>query len=201
LIGVFGGSFNPIHIGHLIIAEYIRCEFNLEKIIFIPAKMPPHKNGDAMASAQHRFNMVSIAIEGNPNFLVSRIELDREGKSYTIDTLSQLVKLYPNNKLCFICGADSLMNFNSWRSIDVIFRLADIIIAGRPNIPEEDFRETLINYRQNHDAHIFCSESPFMDISSTRIRERIKKGMSIKYMVPDKVDRYIKSHGLFVGEI
>lgn len=200
MIGVFGGSFNPIHIGHLILAEYICCEFCLEKILFIPAKIPPHKAGEEMASAEHRFNMVSIAIENNPKFEVSRIELDRQGKSYTVDTLSQLTDLYPDKKIRFICGADSLMNFNTWRNIEKIFQLSDIIIAGRPNIPEMDFEDMLNNFRQKYNANITCSTSPFIDISSTQIRERIQKGLSVKYMVPDGVYRFIINVGLYTGE-
>lgn len=200
MIGVFGGSFNPVHIGHLILAECICCEFSMEKIFFVPAKLPPHKTGLDMASARHRFNMVSIAVESNPKFYVSDIELNRQGKSFTVDTLSMLSDIYPNKKLCFICGADSLMNFGTWRDIEKIFQLADIIIAGRPNAPAEEFQDMLSYYRQKYNANIICSNSPFIDISSTQIRERIRKGLSVKYMVPDGVYRYIMNEGLYTGE-
>ncbi|NLY18601.1 MAG: nicotinate-nucleotide adenylyltransferase [Clostridiaceae bacterium] len=200
MIGVFGGSFNPVHIGHLILAEYICCEFSMEKIIFVPAKMPPHKTGEELASAQHRFNMVSIAIENNPKFEVSRIELNRQGKSFTVDTLSMLTDLYPRRKICFICGADSLMNFSTWRSTDKIFELAGIIIAGRPDVPMAEFQDMINFYRQEYNAQIACSDSPFIDISSTQIRKRIKEGLSVKYMIPDCVYRYIMNEGLYKGE-
>lgn len=201
MIGVFGGSFNPIHIGHLILAEYILCEFGLGKIIFVPAKTPPHKTDVKMASAQHRCGMVNIAIESNPNFAVSEIELNREGTSFTVDTLSQLTEIYPDKKLHLICGADSLMNFDTWRNIADIFKLADIIIAGRSSVPTKEFQEMLKYLRHKYNARIFCSTSPDIDISSTQIRERIKKELSIKYMVSDKVYNYIKHHNLYVSEL
>ncbi len=200
LIGVLGGSFNPIHMGHLILAEFIRYEFNLEKIVFVPAKIPPHKIDEKLVSAKHRYNMVKHAIEDNPHFEVSQIELNREGTSYTVDTLSQISESYPDKDFYFICGADSLMKFETWRNIAEIFRLSDIIIAGRSEVHAEEIEEQIKYFQGKYNSHIFCSKSPFIDISSTQIRDRIKKRLSIKYMVPDEVCKYIKLHGLY-GEI
>lgn len=200
MTGIFGGSFNPVHIGHLILAEYIRNEFKLDRIMFIPANIPPHKTEERMESAQHRFNMLNLAIESNENFIISKIELNRKGPSYTVDTLTELSRTYSGEELYFICGADSLMNFYTWRNIGEIFRLAHIIIAGRAKINDEEFSKMTESLRKQFNARILISQSPLIDISSTQIRERIQKGLSIKYLVPDKVENYIRLHRLYMEE-
>lgn len=200
MTGIFGGSFNPVHIGHLILAEYIRNEFKLDRIMFIPANIPPHKTEERMESAQHRFNMLNLALESNENFIISKIELNRKGPSYTVDTLTELSRTYSGEELYFICGADSLMNFYTWRNIGEIFRLAHIIIAGRAKINDEEFSKMTESLRKQFNARILISQSPLIDISSTQIRERIQKGLSIKYLVPDKVENYIRLHRLYMEE-
>lgn len=200
LLGIFGGSFNPIHTGHLLLAEYIREEFILDRVIFIPAGNPPHKKVMDLETAHHRYNMVKLAIEDNPFFDVSDIEFKREGISYTCDTLSEIKNEYPSGKLFFVCGSDSIVQFVSWREIGRIFELADIIVARRTNVSEKELEYTINEYRKSYNARITCSSAPYLEISSTDIRNRIKKGLSIRYMVPSKVSGYIESNGLYRGE-
>jgi nicotinate-nucleotide adenylyltransferase len=197
MIGIFGGVFNPVHIGHLLLMEYIRDEFRLEKIIFVPAGKPPHKPNDELVCAQHRYNMVQLAIEKNPFFGISATELNRNGVAYTSDTLEEFQKRYPGKRLFFICGADSIINFPTWRNIGKIFDLADIVVAGRPKVKEDDFNNMVQLFENQYSARILLSNSPLVEISSTIIRERIKNNLSIRYMVPDEVYSYIRQHRLY----
>jgi len=197
LLGIFGGSFNPVHTGHLLLAEYIREEFNLDKIIFIPAGNPPHKNISDLEQGEHRYNMVKLAIENNPGFGVSDIELKRKGISYTFETLAEISREYPDEKLFFICGSDSIIQFPTWREIGKIFDLADIIVAGRPNVSKDQLDNIIDEFRSRYNAGIVCSTAPHIEISSSEIRNRIKKGLSIRYMVPLSVAEYINANNLY----
>jgi len=197
LLGIFGGSFNPIHIGHLLLAEFIRDEFSLDKMIFIPTGNPPHKNVNDLESGHHRYNMVKLAIENNPFFDVSDIELKRKGVSYTFETLTEISREYPHEKIFFICGSDSIIQFPTWRDIGKIFELADIIVANRPNVPKEKLDEMINGFKMKYNARIACSAAPHMEVSSSEIRNRIKKGLSIRYMVPLTVAEYIKANNLY----
>lgn len=197
MIGVFGGAFNPIHCGHLLIAEYIRVEFKLEKVIFVPAGKPPHKQEEDLEISQHRYNMVCRAISQNPFFEVSEVEINRSGITYTSDTLEELAALYPGEELGFICGADSILNLTTWHNINKIFQLATLIVAGRPNTPDVEFQNMVRWFRDQYDAKILYASTPFIEISSTQIRERLKNGLSIRYMVPDEVLSYIQLHMLY----
>ncbi len=197
MIGVFGGAFNPIHTGHLLLAETIREEFKLEKIIFVPAGKPPHKQEEELEDTQHRYNMVCKAISKNPFFEVSEVEINREGITYTSDTLEVLSTLYPGKKLGFICGADSILNLTTWHNINKIFELATLIVAGRPNTPEIEYQNMIRWFRDQYDAEILHANTPLIEISSTQIRERLKNGLSIRYRVPDEVLSYIQLHMLY----
>ncbi|MDI9483587.1 MAG: nicotinate-nucleotide adenylyltransferase [Bacillota bacterium] len=197
MIGVFGGSFNPIHIGHLIIAEYVRDHFHLEKVLFVPAKNPPHKDSVDDHTSQHRYNMVQIAIKGNPFFDVSSIELNRNGLSYTSDTLRELKASYPDKKLYFICGADSIVNLNTWHSIGSIFVYADMLVVNRADVNETDVKNMSRWLTDQYNASIHFCDMPNIEISSTMIRKRIKDGLSIRYMVPEGVEQYIQLHRLY----
>jgi len=197
LIGVFGGSFNPVHSGHLLLAEYIREEFKLDKIVFIPAKKPPHKVDSDLATAQHRYNMVQIAISNNPFFEVSDTELNREGLSYTADTLVEMREENPDKKFFFICGADSIINLSTWHNVNEIFKFADVIAAGRAEASDIEFQNMIQWYQEQYNAKIFCSGAPLIEISSTGVRNRIKEGKSIRYMVPEMVYNYIQLHRLY----
>lgn len=199
MLGIFGGSFNPIHTGHLLLAEYIREEFNLRKIIFIPAGNPPHKSANGMLPAKQRYEMVKLAIGKNPFFDVSDIEIKREGKSYTSDTLKDLKREYPDEELYFICGSDSIIQFPTWHEFVTIFELANIIVAGRANIAEDVLDNTISEFGEKYKARIFCSGAPHIEISSSEIRNRIRKGLSVRYMVPEAVAEYIEKNSLYQG--
>lgn len=197
MIGVFGGAFNPIHTGHLLLAEFIREEFKLEKIIFVPAGKPPHKQEEDLEASQHRYNMVCKAISKNPFFEVSGVEINRSGVTYTSDTLEELAALYPGKKLGFICGADSILNLTTWHNINKIFELTSLIVAGRPDTPDTEFQNMLRWFKDQYDAKILYAGTPLLEISSTQIRERMKNGLSVRYMVPDEVFSYIQLHMLY----
>jgi len=197
MIGVFGGSFNPIHIGHLIIAEFVREQFHLEKVLFVPAKNPPHKNSVDDNTSQHRYNMVQIAIKNNPFFEASSIELNRKGISYTSDTLHELKDIYPDKKLYFICGADSIINLITWHSIGSIFACADMIVVKRPDVNETEVKNMSRWLTDQYNASIHFCDMPNIEISSTMIRKRIKDGLSVRYMVPEGVEHYIHLHRLY----
>ena len=201
MLGIMGGTFNPIHYGHLLMCEGIREEFNLKKIIFIPAKIPPHKDNTKIIEAQDRLCMVDLAIADNPFFVSSDIEMKREGSSYTVDTLKAYQEHLKNeDSLALIVGADSLIQFETWRDYGEIFKLAKIIVASRPDT-KEDILDNFINrFKEKFDANILKFSGKAMDYSSTEIRRRVKKGLSIKYQVPPEVENYIFKNRLYVSD-
>jgi len=189
-IGVLGGTFDPIHVGHLVLAEQVREKFQLEQVIFIPSASPPHKTEQKLSSAEDRLKMTKLAVEGNPYFSVSDIELKREGLSYTVETLRKLKDLYKNSEIYFLTGSDVLNEITTWKDPEEIYKLAKIVIAVRPGFDKFD--------SEDH----FAKKSIIVnitgvDISSTQIREKVKKGESIKYLVPLKVEEYIKKRNLY----
>lgn len=186
-IGILGGTFNPVHIGHLILAEEAHLKLNLDKVIFVPSFIPPHKEIDPKVKPKDRLKMVQLAIADNPHFDVSKFEIESEKKSYSIDTLKEFRKKYGDkSQLYFITGSDSLKDLFSWKDINDIFKISKFIVANRPgypvnNVPEEV--ETVVI-------------TP-IEVSSEDIRKRIKEGRSIRYLVPEKVHKYIEEHKLY----
>jgi nicotinate-nucleotide adenylyltransferase len=185
-IGILGGTFNPIHLGHLILAEEVMEKLNLDKIIFVPTYLPPHKDNSDIAPALDRFKMVKLAIKGNERFSVSDIEIKRKGRSYTIDTVKEFKKLYPNDELYFICGSDLLNYLDSWRDLDEILKLINFVVATRPGYPLDKIP-----------AHIQRIDIRAIDISGFVIRQAIKNKKSFRYLVPEAVYRYINKRGLY----
>ena len=189
-IGILGGTFDPIHVGHLVLAEQVRKKFQLERVIFIPSASPPHKTEQELSLAIHRFEMTKLALEGNPFFSVSDIELKREGLSYTVETLRKLKELYKNSEIYFLTGSDVLDEITTWKDPEEIYKLARIVIAVRPGFdkfdPEDHFAKKSIVARITG-----------VDISSTQIKEKVRKGESIKYLVPSKVEEYIRKRNLY----
>lgn len=198
MIGLMGGTFSPIHYGHLLICENIREKFGLEKIIFMPAKSPPHKDIRSVIDAHHRYEMVRLAIENNPFFEVSDLEMKREGASYTIDTIRALTEKYNiHEKLALIVGADSLVQMETWRNYGEILKSARLIVSSRPDT-EDDLLNSYINkFTCEFGAEIYKLSEQSFDFSSSDIRERIKTGLSIRYRVPEKVEEYIIKEGLY----
>lgn len=198
-IGISGGTFDPVHYGHLIAAEDIRQKFNLDKVLFIPSGMPPHKDASRIAGAVHRFNMLYSAVKDNPYFEVSRMEIEREGTTYTIDTLTQLKKLYDGAELFFIIGTDVVQDLPTWKEYEKVLGMCEFIAVLRPGYREEDFSSRIAYLKNACMARINTVEIPLIDISSTGIRERLKNGKSVKYLVPEAVEAYIREHGLYTG--
>jgi len=190
MLGVLGGTFDPIHMGHLVLTEQVREKFQLERVIFIPSASPPHKTEQKLSLAEDRFEMTKLALEGSPFFFVSDIELKREGLSYTVETLRELKELYKDSEIYFLTGSDVLNEITTWKDPEEIYKLAKIVIGVRPGFDKFD--------PENH----FAKKSIIInitgiDISSTQIREKVRKGESIKYLVPSKVEEYIRKRNLY----
>lgn len=196
-IGIIGGTFNPIHNGHLILAERAYWEYNLDKVIFIPAKVPPHKADMKITDASLRYEMTSLAIKDNPHFEVSDIELNLQGYSYTSQTLQLIHERYPEDKLYFIMGEDSLEDFSKWNRPDIICSLVTILVAGRDSDSTITVKQLIEHYRQMFNADIHILDTPEIMISSTAIREIIKDGASVRYCVPDTVIDFIDRNHLY----
>jgi len=191
-IGLFGGSFDPIHNGHLQLARWTTNRLLLDSIIFIPAAIPPHKQLMNLAHSTHRHRMIQIAIENYPEFDVSDVELKREGVSYTIDTIYYFQKKLSlkNDNLFLIIGADSLLDFPNWKDPVKILLSCQLVVLQRPGVNME---QAVAEFKQQ----AIILQSPLIKISATEIRNRVKEGDSISEFVPDGVARYIYEHDLY----
>lgn len=198
-IGIFGGSFNPIHMGHLIAAQETLDAMKLDKVIFIPAGNPPHKSQNKLAAAEDRYNMVKLAIQDNPGFEISSMEMEREGKTYSFDTLMELKKRYKNIDMHFIIGFDTLKELHTWKNIQGIFDIVSFVVVNRGNEACE-IRRLIDDRIRTYGGTIVYVPIPDIEISSTDIRHRANEGRSIKYLVPDAVEQYIKSRGLYMDD-
>ncbi|RQW01390.1 nicotinate (nicotinamide) nucleotide adenylyltransferase [candidate division KSB1 bacterium] len=188
-IAIYGGTFDPIHIAHLIIAEYAFAELSLDKLIFIPSFSPPHKLSVPMTSPNHRLHMVKLAIAENPKLNVSDFEIIKQGTSFTVDTLIHFSGHFHVQKkdLYLLVGADNLLDFHLWKDPEEIVRLAQIAVANRPSF-------TLSNARLTDYVVV---GAPLLDISASMIRKRMQQKKSVRYLVPPKVEEYILQHGLY----
>ena len=195
-----GGTFDPIHHGHLIVAEEVRFLLGLNKIIFIPSGDPPHKLGRVQTAIQHRLKMVQLAIATNPNFSISHVEIDRPGPSYLVDTLSILREQWgPQAELNFIMGWDSLEDFPGWHNpAGILAQLARLVVVHRPGYVEnEEYNKQLEARLPGITRRLCVLEVPQLDISSTDIRRRIAEQRPIKYKLPELVEQYIVDHQLY----
>jgi nicotinate-nucleotide adenylyltransferase len=210
-IGIIGGTFNPVHIAHLRIAEEVRETFALDRVLFIPAASPPHKPVAGDLSFHHRYRMVELAVHDNPHFAVSDIEGKRRGKSYSIDTIQVLRTEYPEDELFFIIGSDSFCEIGLWREYAAIFTLCNIVAVERPGsvvtnpmnaLPVDIAGEFCYYGAEKRLAHrsgysVYYLEGAPLDISSSAIRKLARLGRSIRYLVPEAVSHYIKEHRLY----
>ncbi|MFC0188105.1 nicotinate-nucleotide adenylyltransferase [Fictibacillus aquaticus] len=186
--GIFGGSFNPPHTGHLLIAQEAIMQLNLDRIVWIPAKKPPHKLLDGNAGAADRAEMVRLAIEDNTNFHMSLIEYEREGASYTIDTVKQLLQQDSDQQLTFIMGGDMVHTLETWKGIEELRELVSFAgVKRKDSIVDESWKEYKVSK----------IDVPLLEISSTFIRERRQNGGNIRYYLPEKVLQYIEENGLY----
>ncbi|MEK7335660.1 MAG: nicotinate-nucleotide adenylyltransferase [Candidatus Binatota bacterium] len=213
-IGLFGGTFDPIHWGHLRNAEEVREAFSLDRLLFIPAGIPPHKRMRPVTPVRDRVAMVRLAIAKNPGFTLSTVELSRPGKSYSIDTVRDFAKSRgPKDSLYFILGLDAFLDIGSWKEFEVIFSLCHFIVTSRPGCEDSlslgrmpvavrrlfcyDRREKF--YRHKSGTKLYFFRLTDIAISASDIRNRVKEGKSIRYLVPLQVESYIKRRGLYRG--
>ncbi len=187
-IGILGGTFNPVHNGHLILAEEAREKLGLDKIIFVPANLPPHKETYGIIDPQVRLKMLKLAIKGNKYFDFSDIEIKRPGRSYTIDTVKALRSKYKEDELYFIVGSDLLKYLEEWKDLNEIFKIVKFIVATRPGFPLARIP-----------AYIDTLEIRSVDISGFSVRKCIKEGRSFRYLVPDNVFKYITKNKIYLG--
>jgi nicotinate-nucleotide adenylyltransferase len=213
--GIFGGTFNPIHLGHLRAAEEVREAEELEEVRFVPAAIPPHKEADALVTAAHRVHMVELAIAGVPGFRVATLELDRPGLSYSVDTLRALRhELGDGHRLVFVLGHDAFRDFHTWKEHAAIFGLCDVVVVTRPPAPAALTRDEIPlaareSFWYDPSSEVFRHRSGHvlrlqritgLDISAASIRARIGAGRSIRFLVPPAVEAYIAEHRLYRQE-
>lgn len=199
-VGIFGGTFDPIHMGHLIVAETIMDEFHLDKVVFIPAAVPPHKLDKQISPAKHRYMMTMLATCSNPRFQVSDMEMHRQGPSYSRDTLAQLLEEHGRDtEFYFIVGADSVENLHTWNRIDELLTMCHFIGASRPGCMPD--MEKIAQRFGPLAEKIHCLETPELEISSTEIRHRVGQKRTIRYIVPETVEQYIYKEKLYLDMV
>jgi len=186
---LFGGTFDPVHVAHLVLAEQVGEVVGLEQVVFVPAGRPPHKEGGTFAAPHHRRAMVELAVAGNPRFTVSGIELEADGPSFTIDTVRRL-KAAGARRVALIIGGDSLVEMSTWREPEALLAECEILVVERPGY---DLTRAPAAYRAR--AHVVPALK--LDIASRTIRARVAAGQSIRYLVPEPVRAYIDAHGLY----
>ena len=188
-IGIMGGTFDPIHLGHLVTAEQARADLDLDEVVFVPAGQPWQKNGTS--PPEHRYLMTVLATAANPAFSVSRLEIDRQGPTYTVDTLRAARAACPDDTLLFITGADAIVNILTWKSADECLQLAEFVAATRPGHDVAPLRA------QGLADRVIVLDVPALAISSSDVRERFGSGRSVRYLIPREVEEYARKHGLY----
>lgn len=197
-LGVLGGTFDPVHLGHLIIAEEARACLGLEEVLFIPTGQPWLKGGRSISLAVHRVEMLRRALEGNPHFRLSTMEVERPGPSYTVDTLEELHRSRGEGlEVYFILGMDSLREFYRWREPRRVLELCTLVVARRPDGPPEDPQSLIQGPFPGVPLRLVPLRSPLIGISGTEIRRRVSQGITIRYRVPQAVEEYILGQGLY----
>lgn len=198
-IGIMGGTFDPIHYAHLFIAQTALCELNLDKILFIPSGKPPHKRDNIITNPDKRIHMLKLATQSNLRFEISSIEIDRQKTSYTVDTLKDLYRYYgKETQFYFIVGSDAFEYIETWNEYEKLFKMAKFIVMTRQISKNGSLDEQVRRLIKKYNADITKIEIPFLEISSTIIRKRVKEGRHIKYLLPKNVERYIFNNKLYV---
>lgn len=198
-VGLFGGSFDPIHFGHLVVAEQARERLGLERVIFIPGRRPPHKLDKRLAPGEDRLAMVGLAIAGHPAFEASDIELGRDGPSYSLITVEQLQAAHHGWEVYFLIGGDTLPELPTWYHVAELADLCQFAVFARPGerLGDVEPLRGVLAEEQIAGIQAHCFETPLIGISSTALRRRVGEGRSIRYLVPEAVRRYIEDHGLY----
>lgn len=198
-VGIMGGTFNPIHLGHLFLADNAYEQLELDKVLFMPSKNPPHKEKPDMVTEQQRVDMITLAIKDNPHFELSTFELDRDGMTYTADTLTLLTEQNPDTEYYFIVGADSLFYMHKWWKPQIIFNLCTVIAASRDNAALVELEKQSEFLKETFHARIRLIQMPTIQIASAVIRERIAEGKSVRYYLTDNVNEYIVENKLYAA--
>ncbi|MEG0962543.1 MAG: nicotinate-nucleotide adenylyltransferase [Lachnospiraceae bacterium] len=196
-IGIMGGTFRPIHNGHLVIAENARAQFELDQVLFIPTGHSPHKQQHDMMDAHHRCAMISLAIRDNFAFALDTQEVDSSQISYTYLTLQHLKEIYPNAVFYFILGADSLFDLEEWKEPGQILSACTILAAYRKHQHQEHFIQQISYLNEKYHSSIYPLQTPSLEVSSHDIRDRISKNQTIRYLVPRQVELYIQEYNLY----
>jgi nicotinate-nucleotide adenylyltransferase len=196
-LGILGGTFNPPHIGHLICAQEARLQLSLDRVVLMPARIPPHKPVDNEPGAEHRLELCRLAVAGNPALTVSAVEIEREGPSYTVDTLQTLHTRMPDSELFLILGGDVAAGLTRWREPERVLSLATVAVAKRRGTATASVQQALSELRGGERAQFF--RMPRVGISSTEVRRRVRARQPIRYFVPDGVAEYINEHQLYGG--
>jgi nicotinate-nucleotide adenylyltransferase len=197
-IGVFGGTFDPVHLGHLILAEQCREQAQLDRVLFIPAYLPPHKQDQEVTPFHQRVDMLALAIAGHPGFMIEELEKDRPGPSYTVDTLEELHRRDPNAYLLLLVGSDCLPDLVHWRSPARIGELAELLIMARSGWSVDDLEGLYNRYQLPRELRLRqLVHAPLVDLSSRDLRRRAAEGRTVRYLVPRAVEIYIQTHRLY----
>lgn len=196
-VGILGGTFDPIHVAHLILAENAWQQFQLDTVLIMPSGEPPHKAEKEVTPASHRIRMLQLAIDDNKHFKLSTVEVERTGKTYTAETLSELCKYNPDCEYYFIIGADSLFQLEKWYHPEIIMSHAVLLAAVREQMEVPELEDKIADLKDRYGARIYLLHTPNMSLSSSMIRERIARGESIKYLVSKDVEKYIYQNKLY----
>jgi nicotinate-nucleotide adenylyltransferase len=194
-LGILGGTFNPPHVAHLVCAQEAHRELELDRVLFIPARIPPHKSVEHEPGPEHRLELCRLAVAGDERFAVSEMELQRDGPSFTVDTLKALTTQAPQDELVLILGGDIAAGLREWHEPEEVLELATVAIAMRRGTTRDAVDRTLGGLRGGERACFFAM--PRIGISSTMLRRRVQAGQPIRYFVPDHVEGYIRRHGLY----
>lgn len=196
-IGIYGGTFDPVHQGHLVLAEQCREQAKLDEVWFMPAGTPPHKFRGDLTPAAHRLAMLEFAVAGHEKFRISRMELDRSGPSFTVETLQQLNRAHPQHEWSLLMGADSVHDLPTWREPKRILQLATVIAVNRGDRPAINLADLTDLFSADEIRRIAPITMPGIEISSSDIRERVRSERSIRFLVPRAVEVYIAEHRLY----
>lgn len=198
-LGIMGGTFDPIHHGHLFAAECARQAFGLARVYFVTAARPPHKRETALTPAQHRHAMVILATASNPSFLPSDVELTRPGPSYTVDTIVQFSMRFPQADLYFITGADALVDLPRWHDVEAILMASRIVAVARPGHPPDRLNHVRFSLAPMVRSRIEYLQVPALNVSSSEVRARVRAGLPVRYLVPEPVEQYICKERLYLA--
>ncbi len=197
-LAIMGGTFDPIHIGHLMTAEEVRSEFDIDQVLFIPTGHPPHKDAEIVTDSEHRYLMTVLATVENPHFNVSRIEIDRPGKTYTIDTIKKIIESYGADlQIYFITGADAVHEILTWERVDELMKICEFVAVTRPGYKRRQLKAKVQELKESFECKVHYLEVPALAISSSDIRARVEKYKPIQYLVTQPVEQYIRKFKLY----